>query len=150
MVESFNFNKHVFCEHTPWLDCNLTGEMHRSWNNGQLYIYLNICILPSTALSQQNRTRVLKHIVLAWWRQFTQWCIYINRKCRGENPAYVSWAKRNAHALRAKSETCKKRKQIFTAEIHVHTLLCWSYISFSSFLFFLYFPPKIVSRSARL
>lgn len=23
----------------------------------------------------------------------------------GENPAYVSWAKRNAHALRAKSET---------------------------------------------
>lgn len=31
----------------------------------------------------------------------------------GENPAYVSWAKRKAHALRAKSETCQKEETDF-------------------------------------
>lgn len=41
-------------------------------------------------------------------QRFTQRCTRVSRKCTGENPAYASWAERNAHALRAKSETSKR------------------------------------------
>lgn len=149
-VLRFKFNNHVLWKYFT-LDWKQTGE-GSSWKNGQPYIYRNICILPSTVVSQQNRSSTQGRWSRSswfWLRQFTQCCIYINRKCSGENPAYVSWAKRNAHALRAKSETCQKEEtdfQCWDSVFPILTCFCVYLIYYFSFFSFL----KVFVRNTTL
>lgn len=83
----------------------------------------------------------------AWWWQFTQYCIYINRKCRRGKSCLCKLGKKKAHALRAKSETCQKEETDFLCWDIAFHILAWFYFPLNiSLSFLLYFSKKILAR----
>lgn len=91
-----------------WLEVNGRKELLKQWS--AVYLHLTIHRLVPTEAGAAPKGAEAD---LLGFGDDGSHCSHINRKCKGENPAYVSWAKRNAHALRAKSETCQKEETDF-------------------------------------
>lgn len=72
---------------------NQTGSVYSSWNNSQLYIYHNICILPSTVVSRQKWEGTEADPLRPGDDSSQSTAFTSIESAEGENPAYVSWAK---------------------------------------------------------
>lgn len=106
----FNFNKHLSILQA-WLKADRRSvQLLKQWSTVYLSQYLHftihLCVLTERGAAQEGA----EADPLGPGDDCSHRTAFTSiESAEGENPAYVSWAKRNAHALRAKSETWQKR-----------------------------------------